>query len=325
MSPSKRHAKSLRARKCRQALAQIHPGDGITFEQRQSPLFSKLPPEIRVLIFEFALAGYRRRRRLLSDPLVAKRYIYCHPAYHYPLQFDTNLLLTCRLIYSEANHIPMKYARFEVVRMRASWPASEDSHPEPPFFTRFTSKNFAEMQEVEFFELSSDRASAYFKMPQFTPKIISFTTSELGGESHYRTYVGRLRRGFAAFDELRFPSSCKRLNLNFELHKCHEDSTRRAIADVGVQRLRTTDESIELSTEGNETMFKTFWAFSERPSSVWVDQNVPWAVHEYYDNFLNTIRASRKEFVVATIVLTARPAKLNKHPWETTAPESEEG
>lgn len=319
MSPSERHAKSLRARKYRQVLAQVHQGDGITLDQRQSPLFSRLPPEIRLLIFEFSLAGYRKRRRLLSDPRVAQRYVRCHPAYHFPLQVDINLLLTCRLIYSEANYIPMRSAKFAIVEMIVG-SRLEGTHPALPFFARFTSKNSAEMQEVEFCEESAYQTSEYLAVPQFTPKIISFSTRERYVNGDRGEYAQFLRRHFATSGSLHFPSSCKRLNLRFENYKCNEASFRQAIAEISDQRLRTTDKNVELSTEGNEVIFETFNDFAIKPSGIWVDQNVPAAERQYYDELFDTRQSPRLEFVAVTMVFTPRPVQLDDKLGQSTAP-----
>lgn len=300
MSPSERHAKALRARKCRQSLARIDLDDGVTFPQRQSPLFSKLPPELRLLIFEFTLSGYRNEPRIISDSHLAKHLDSFHPAYLHPLRYDTDLLLTCRLIYSEANHIPMKFAKFDIVRMPFASMAPEQIHPTPSFFAKFIAKNSAEMQEVEFCEATSYAPPNYFAIPQFMPKIITLSTTELTDACtiHSRTwqdYVGSLRDVFTRLCVFHFPSSCKRLNLRFECWRNNEKALTEAISAVGVQSVHTSEENLELSTEGNDAIFEPLHT-THTQFRPWLAQNMPWAICESGKPVFDTI--------VATLVLT---------------------
>jgi hypothetical protein len=72
-------------------------------EQRQCPLFSTLPGEVRAQIFSFALTDY-------PDPDPEKKYspdtCFTRPSYFAPRRTDTELLRTCRAIYKECWHLP---------------------------------------------------------------------------------------------------------------------------------------------------------------------------------------------------------------------------
>lgn len=77
--------------------------DKLPEPQGQSPLFNKLPAEIRQVIFAYALTDY-------PDTAPAKLYgewtLYSRPAYTAPCRSDTELLLTCRAIYQECWFMP---------------------------------------------------------------------------------------------------------------------------------------------------------------------------------------------------------------------------
>lgn len=69
--------------------------------QSTSPLFSRIPPEVRNYIFRLALTAY-------EDPqLRYSRFApYYRPGYTCAHRIDTALLLTCRLIYAETARLP---------------------------------------------------------------------------------------------------------------------------------------------------------------------------------------------------------------------------
>ena len=70
--------------------------------QQQSPLFNRLPAEIRNRIFHFALSPYTKK----ESPYATNEYSY-RPHFRYGDEhFDTALLRTCRLIHSETSQIP---------------------------------------------------------------------------------------------------------------------------------------------------------------------------------------------------------------------------
>ncbi|KAL8928625.1 MAG: hypothetical protein Q9172_000840 [Xanthocarpia lactea] len=70
--------------------------------QLESPLFTRIPPEVRNQIFKFALTAY-------EDP-ASRKYssaaYYYRPGYTRPHRIDTELLLTCRRVYWETYKFP---------------------------------------------------------------------------------------------------------------------------------------------------------------------------------------------------------------------------
>lgn len=73
--------------------------------QIQSPLFGKLPPEIRNRIFSLALLQYED----LAHPYAQHDFCY-RPGHRARRIISTGLLKTCRLVWLEANHWPMAQA-----------------------------------------------------------------------------------------------------------------------------------------------------------------------------------------------------------------------
>ncbi|KAL8931467.1 MAG: hypothetical protein Q9216_007192 [Gyalolechia sp. 2 TL-2023] len=69
--------------------------------QHNSPLFGRLPPEIRNIIFKLVLTAYEDPRRKFSPCS-----LYYRPGYTCGQRIDTALLLTCRLAYAETARLP---------------------------------------------------------------------------------------------------------------------------------------------------------------------------------------------------------------------------
>ena len=69
--------------------------------QSTSPLFNRIPAEIRNYIFELALSAYDDH----SKPYNNGQYYY-RPGHRYAHKVDTNLLLTCRRVLAETKYMP---------------------------------------------------------------------------------------------------------------------------------------------------------------------------------------------------------------------------
>ena len=69
--------------------------------QKESPLFSSFPGEIRDLIFRYALSDYEDMSELFDENTCYRR-----PGYFGPHYSDTSLLRTCQRIYREAWFLP---------------------------------------------------------------------------------------------------------------------------------------------------------------------------------------------------------------------------
>ncbi|KJZ70914.1 hypothetical protein HIM_09707 [Hirsutella minnesotensis 3608] len=92
--------------------------------QDQSPLFSKLPGEVRGLIFAFALSDYPDPNKQF-DPMTC----YARPSYFAPRKTDIELLRTCRAVYRECWHMPF------ALREQVHWATEIDRAP-PGFWSQ---------------------------------------------------------------------------------------------------------------------------------------------------------------------------------------------
>ena len=91
--------------------------------QSASPLFNRIPPEIRNRIFELALTAYDDK----TKPYQSGTY-YHRPGHRYAHKVDTNLLLTCRRIYAETKDIPASINPYTCWFHRAPPYASKNAH-----------------------------------------------------------------------------------------------------------------------------------------------------------------------------------------------------
>lgn len=71
-------------------------------DQKQSPLFSKIPGEVRNKIFKYALTSYEDQSRLYDEDAGYRR-----PGYLAPHKIDWALLQTCQNIYVETWDLPI--------------------------------------------------------------------------------------------------------------------------------------------------------------------------------------------------------------------------
>ena len=83
-------------------LVQEWEPNGRTLKQAGCPLFNKLPPEIRIRIFELALKAYDDKSRPFDEDST----FFC-PGHRYPQIQSTTLLRTCRRIYLETCLLPI--------------------------------------------------------------------------------------------------------------------------------------------------------------------------------------------------------------------------
>ena len=159
-------AKRIEARRVRRQLSSITPDNCLS--QSQCPLFACLPPELRVLIFEFVLSPFEdhaRPVRIGAD--------YFRAGMDFVDKFDLNLLRTCRRIYSEASGIPMLKATIIVAAQL--WKSKV--FRKAVDFGRFTAKNVAELNHVHILDGPYDLYLHHrvFSVPQFRPKTISIS------------------------------------------------------------------------------------------------------------------------------------------------------
>lgn len=112
-----RHGRQLKARAIRRALADITPSNSMP--QRQSSFFSKLPAEVRFLVFQLLLCHNHDHDK--SVDINSAKPLY-RPGHSFRTKIHTAILLTCRLVYYEAQAIPIRSATHHFWDMAsASW------------------------------------------------------------------------------------------------------------------------------------------------------------------------------------------------------------
>ncbi|KAK2595472.1 hypothetical protein QQS21_006812 [Conoideocrella luteorostrata] len=91
---------------------------GSTDPQPSSPLFAKLPCELRAAIFAFTLTDYEDEENCYD-----KKTCYTRPSYFSKRRTDTELLRTCRAIYKECWYMPF------TLREQTFWLTAVDRAP----------------------------------------------------------------------------------------------------------------------------------------------------------------------------------------------------
>lgn len=99
--------------------------------QAQCPLY-QLPKELRDMIFVFATAPYEDPQRRYKDTA-----FYCRPGHTARHRTETNLLLTCRRAWLEANALPMQQAEHAFFFTRGPY----NSHFDANWFRNNTDEN----------------------------------------------------------------------------------------------------------------------------------------------------------------------------------------
>ncbi|KAK7059668.1 hypothetical protein R3P38DRAFT_2495918 [Favolaschia claudopus] len=111
--------------------------------QTQSPLFGVLYPELRNLIFVFALTAYDDRSRPYS-----KHSCYYRPGFEYPTRIATDLLLSCRLIYLETHLAPVSLNEHAFCMERGPHNYIRDH---TRYFEKMTVEQRAAVKQVRFY------------------------------------------------------------------------------------------------------------------------------------------------------------------------------
>lgn len=150
--------------------------------QITSPLFRKLPAEVRSEIFSYVLTDY-------PDPSPTKAYseatCYTRPSYLAPRKTDIALLQTCRAVYHECWHLPF------LLREQIHWaangrgPSSYDWLPEVEKLGA-TLKRIREQQQLPFeiqslrvfaqmYMLEDGNLATILKLPELHPRVLTLT------------------------------------------------------------------------------------------------------------------------------------------------------
>ncbi|EME45639.1 hypothetical protein DOTSEDRAFT_43923 [Dothistroma septosporum NZE10] len=114
-------------------------------QQDQSPLFHKLPKEIRDLVFSFATDQYEDLDRKYSETSFHYR-----PGHRGPLRTSTSLLATCRRTWLETSQLPIRKSKVTMwFEGHRGPPASEQ--PKYDFAESWTSLNKGNFNTIHIF------------------------------------------------------------------------------------------------------------------------------------------------------------------------------
>ncbi|KAK7532538.1 hypothetical protein BKA81DRAFT_409914 [Phyllosticta paracitricarpa] len=148
--------------------------------QQQSPLWSKLPAEIRNQIFELAVSQHLDSSRPYPDDSFYRR-----PGYTHAFRVCTALLQTCRLAWAETRSIPMRSATIPIWESSARGPSARlrphgiTSRSFSPRSSALTAANVRDLQHVHFFPqlyyFESHDFARLFASPRFQPRRITIT------------------------------------------------------------------------------------------------------------------------------------------------------
>ncbi|KAF5968826.1 hypothetical protein FBULB1_10542 [Fusarium bulbicola] len=149
--------------------------------QGESPLYAKLPGEVRDNIFSYVLTDH-------PDPTPTKKFkentCYTRPSYLAAQSTDTRLLRTCRAIYRETWFKPF------VLREHTEWATSEDRAPPPgkapprlrPMVAEISKSLGTDNVEIErlrifaqMYRLEDNGLQDILRMPHLAPRTITLT------------------------------------------------------------------------------------------------------------------------------------------------------
>ena len=205
-----RQERQRRARAVRRALADITPSNSGL--QEQSPFFTKLPAEIRFLIFQLLLSQTHDHNRPINIHSISPLY---RPGHTYRTKVHTALLLTCRLVYYEAHSIPIRSATHHFRHLGStSWLYEGDV-----WLHHMTKQRGADVYHLHDNLVALNRKNfTKFFLPHLHWKRVTWTICAylwppiLAG---YRE-IDRLAETLAGIE---LPPSCQEVNLEFEIRE----------------------------------------------------------------------------------------------------------
>ncbi|OSS44227.1 hypothetical protein B5807_10991 [Epicoccum nigrum] len=239
-----RHERQRKARAVRRELAEITLDNSKL--QEQSLLFSKIPAEIRFLIFQFLLSQTYDYNRPVDVHSISPLY---RPGHTHRTKIHTAILLTCRLVYFEAHSIPIRSATHHFRHLGStSWLYEGDV-----WLHHMTKQRGAEVYHLHdnLVALKEGNFTKFF-LPHLHWKRVTWTICSylwppiLAG---YRE-IDRLAKTLADID---LPASCQEVTLEFEVREdvpefC-EDLQRQAELCMKIGLRRTNGSILQFSTD----------------------------------------------------------------------------
>lgn len=208
--PEGRHERQLKARATRRELAHVTPNNSNL--QTQSLFFSKLPAELRYLIFQLLLSQRHDHARPIDIHSISPLY---RPGHTHRTKSHTTILLTCRLVYFEARSIPARSATHHFRHLGStSWLYQGDV-----WLHHITKQRGAEVYHLHDNLVTLNRPNfTKFFLPHLHWKRVTWTICAylwppiLAG---YRE-IDRLAETLAS---IILPASCQEVNLEFEIRE----------------------------------------------------------------------------------------------------------
>jgi hypothetical protein len=165
--PKDRYTRQRQGRAIRRTLAAISPSN--SHSQQQSPLFSVLPAELRLLIYKDALSQHLDLSRPINTDSKTPLF---RPGHTHYTTVSTTLLSTCRLVYYEAHAIPLRSATHHFRYLNsADWRYTGDT-----WLQHITSQRGAELYHLHDNVTAYDRGDfTKFLLPHLQWKRITWT------------------------------------------------------------------------------------------------------------------------------------------------------
>ncbi|KAK1221905.1 hypothetical protein PQX77_015285 [Marasmius sp. AFHP31] len=149
-------------------------GNQQVHDQNQSPLFSDIPPEIRTIIFRFALLAYYDKSR----PFEVDAY-YHRPDFLYDDKIDTTLLQTCRQVYLETYRLPIALNDHVFWRGPSRGPPSRFKKSPTDLFHSLLNEQAVSVNRVHLFTqlfwLEGREFESLSQHPKFQPRSLHIT------------------------------------------------------------------------------------------------------------------------------------------------------
>ncbi|OGM40784.1 hypothetical protein ABOM_011129 [Aspergillus bombycis] len=193
--------------------ARCPPRFSFEHDQRQSPLFSRLPSEVREEIFAFVLSSYDDTTRAYP-----KETYWTRPGHRGPQRVSTDLLRTCKRIYTEAWFMPFIYAE------HTEYLTARDRKPRSAMWSRRLQMMDADYEQLQphlvriFAQLwvlePGDRLQQTLYMLPFFPRKITLTIRYT--DFWFWEDDEPLRIDATWVNKVRFPHSVSRFCIEFE-------------------------------------------------------------------------------------------------------------
>ncbi|KAF5311165.1 hypothetical protein D9619_007824 [Psilocybe cf. subviscida] len=221
--------------------------------QTDSPLFSKIPPELRNDIFQLMLTSYDDE----LAPLETDEYFSRH-RYRFRRRTDTALLSTCRRIYLEAHDLPVSLNE-HVFWMNYHGPPGVKYHNKPiAHFWRLTAEQREAIENVHIFAPShwlqgslGICKSRVFRMKHL--KISIRQTDWYGWEYNHPSTV--MPNGWAA--SLKLITNLESFEMELEIVERDKLQLEALVKSMQPWRIQLANDRV-LTTEGNNVVRRRY-------------------------------------------------------------------